>query len=56
MLEGKIVFLQGKKQEKTGIWTADSIPATLSQRAKSTLIRFKKPSADWRLLGMRLGL
>lgn len=42
MLEGKIEFvLKGEKQkEKTGTRTADSVPAALSQRAKSTIIRF----------------
>lgn len=43
MLEGKIEFvLKGEKQkERTGIRTADSVPATLSQRAKYTMIRSK---------------
>lgn len=43
MLEGKIEFvLKGEQQkEKPGTRTADNVPATLSERAKSTIITFK---------------
>lgn len=57
MLEGKTEFvLEGEKQkEETGIQTTDNVPATLSQIAKSTVIRIQRISLNLSPISMMLG-